>query len=193
MALPSNAASSTAISAPFLAPDDIIRSSLLVDYELAGADVNDPSQGLQVQNWEARLSGNAMQCKPVSGSTWTTITSVASVTELALAFDQNMRPAVAYVAGGVAYFYWYDTTPAAYVTTTLTSATSPICSMDDKRLAESQSRDMILCYIRAGTVYYRQQRDRFTIERSLGAVPSGKTRIRRWGMSEIYRFQLEFS
>lgn len=192
MSLPLNEFSSPAVPGVFQAPDDRPRTSLLEDWELGGVALGDPSQGLQVQNWQARLSGDDIQVKPETGLVWSTVITVAGVTELAFAFDQNMRPVVAYVAAGVAKMYWFDTVAAAFVTTTFAGASSPVVTMDDKRRSLVSLSDVLLFYIRAGNVYYRQQRDRFTIERLLGAVPVGMTRFLRWGMSTTLRVQLEF-
>lgn len=193
MSLPLNEFSSTPAPSLFLAPDGRLRLSLLADYELGGVDLFDASQGLMVQVWEARVvGGTTIQVKPEAGATWTDVTTDTAITEVALAFDQNMRPVVAYVAGGVAKMYWFDSIPATFVTTSFSGASSPVVTMDDKRALEMLSNDVLLFYIRSGTVYYRQQRDRFTIERSLGAVPAGQTRFKRWGMGDALRLQLEF-
>lgn len=192
MALPLNEFADTPVPAAFLAPDDRTRSSLLVDYEMGGIALGDPSQGLRVQVWEARVSGNDIQVKPELSAFWTTVITVADVTEIAFAFDQNMRPVVSYVAAGVAKMYWFDTVAASFVTTTLVGASSPVVTMDDKRPNQVSASDVLLFYIAGGEVKYRQQRDRFTIERTLDTVPVGMTRITRWGMSVVLRMQLEF-
>lgn len=192
MGLPLNEFSSTPAPAAFMAPDSRLRLDLLVDYELGGVDLFDASQGLMVQVWEARVSGGVVQVKPESAGTWTDVLTDSGITEIALAFDQNMRPVVAYVAGGVAKMRWFDTVPAAFVTTTFTGASSPVVTMDDKRALQMITNDVLLFYIKAGSVYCRQQRDRFSVERLLGAVPAGSTRFKRWGMSEALRVQLEF-
>lgn len=193
MALPLNQLSSTPVPSLFLAPDSRLRLSLLADYELGGVALFDASQGLMVQVWEVRVvSGTTIQVKPEAGATWTDVTTDTAITEVALAFDQNMRPTVAYVAGGVAKLYWFDSLAVAFVTTFFAGASSPVVTMDDKRALEMTANDVLFFYIIAGTVYYRQQRDRYTIERSLGVVPAGATRFKRWGMGDALRLQLEF-
>lgn len=193
MAMPANTLSSLPAYSAFLAPDDRVRASLLVDYEMGGADIGDPSQGLQVKAWEARVDGNNIQVRPDGAGAWTTVTSDTSITELALAFDQNMRPTVAYVAGGTAKMYWYDAVAAAYVTTSYPGATSPVVTMDDKRDMQIGLNDVLLFYLQGGRVKHRRQRDRYTIEYDLADVPTGMTRIARWGFTEGKRIQLEFS
>lgn len=192
MALPESQFTDEPVEGNFLAPDDRARTSLLVDYELGGIAIGDPSQGLQYQVWEARVAGGVIQTRPESGGAWTDITSASSITEIALAFDQNMRPQVAYMAGGVCRFYWYDADSAAYVTSSFPGATSPVVSMDDKRAAEVGLNDVVLFYLSGGNVIYRRQRDRYGVAYLMEAVPSGTTRIIRWGMTDQLRFQLEF-
>ena len=193
MAMPANTLSSLPAYSAFMAPDDRVRASLLVDYEMGGADIGDPSQGLQVKAWEARVDGNNIQVRTDGTGAWTTVTSDASITELALAFDQNMRPTVAYVAGGTAKMYWYDAVAAAYVTTSYPGATSPVVTMDDKRDMQIGLNDVLLFYLQGGRVKHRRQRDRYTIEYDLADVPTGMTRIARWGFTAGKRIQLEFS
>ena len=53
MSLPAGGLSSSVVAADLLEPDNWRRPSLLVDYELGGVALNDPSQGLQVQPWVA--------------------------------------------------------------------------------------------------------------------------------------------
>lgn len=192
MAMPANTLSPLPAASAFLEPDDRVRTSLLVDYEMGGADIGDPSQGLQVKAWEARVSAGTIQVRPDGSGAWTNVVSDTGITEIALAFDQNMRPTVAYVAGGAAKLYWYDAVTAAYVTTTYAGASSPVVTMDDKRDMQVGLNDVLLFYLHSGRVKHRRQRDRYTIEYDLADVPLGKTRITRWGFTAGKRIQLEF-
>ena len=192
MAMPLNRMIGAAALADFVLPDDVARVNLLADLERGGTAIGDPSDGLDVQDWEGRLSGTNIQVKPVSGSTWTTVTSDTDISELAIAFDQNMRPSVAYVAGGTAKLYWYDATAAAYVTTSFVGATSPVVTMDDKRERQVGLNDVLLFYLRDGRVWHRRQRDRYTIEYNIGPIPDNTDRIVQWGMGVNKRIQLKF-
>jgi len=192
MALPESQFTPTPVPGNFFPPDNRLRTSLLVDYEEGGIAIGDPSQGLQYQVWEARVAGGVIQTRPEGAGAWTDITSAASITEISLAFDQNMRPQVAFMAGGVCKFYWYDSASEAYVTSTFAGATSPVCAMDDKREAEVGLNDVVLFYLLAGRVIYRRQRDRYSIAYDMAAKPVGTTRIVRWGMTDQMRFTLEF-
>ena len=191
MAMPLNIMIDTKAPATFLSPDDRVRSSLLVDYELGGVALGDPTQGLQVRVWEARLSAGFIEVRPESGGAWTPVTGGADITEISLAFDQNMRPTVAYMDGGVAKHYWYNALTASFTTSEYPGATSPVVTMDDKRDWESAANDVLLFYFLDGRVIHRLQRDRFATAYDVGAVPDGVSRIYRWGMTEVGRVQLE--
>lgn len=192
MSLPLGVLSTLVARASFLPPDDIARNRLTVDYELGGVALSDPSQGLLVQVWTADTDGSTVTVSaPLAGAT--VVTSDTGITEIAFTFDQNMRPTVAYRAGAANKLYWYDTFLGA--TTTLTLA-SDITSMrlchDDKRAQMQGTSDMLLFYIRAGSLRYRQQRDRFLTEYALATLPVGAVYIRRVGMSGGLRLQIEY-
>ena len=193
MSLPGNAASSSAVQAALLSPDNRDRSDLLLDYELGGVALNDPSGGLQVQPWEAWSDGAHVWVAPSPGRTPTTLLLTGSgITEISFAFDQNMRVTVAYVEAGTTKLFWFDTSVGSMVTTIYAGATSPMLTLDDKRALSTLTgtSDVLFLYLVGTSLRYRQQRDRFTIERTLGAVPDGATRISRVGMGANNRLQI---
>ncbi len=164
-------------------------TSKTIDYEDGGKGIQDTSEGLLYQKWRARLfnAGKTdahvlLDAREVPEFVWLT---VPGMTEISFTFDASMRPTVAYVAGGQAYLSWFDSVENAYVTTALAAnVITPRVSMDDKRYVGSngyQVSDVILAYIRNGNLYYRQQRDRYTIERLLetGVTPLIKIGINR--------------
>lgn len=193
MALPDNKLSDRSVPARFFGARSGATSKT-VDYEDGGIALNDPSQGLLVQRWRARIfdSGKAesrvvLDSSAVPAFDWLT---VPFMTEISFSFDANMRPVVAYVANGQAYLNWYDSVPNEYVTTALdVDVITPRVSLDDKRDVASngyQLSDVILAYIRGGNLYYRQQRDRYTIERLLATDVNPLIRI---GFNRGLRFQ----
>lgn len=144
----------------------------LVDYERGGIALNDPSQGQRVQIWRLEVERNNSNVSQwdfyVSAPTVprTLLLSANDVTEAALAFDQNMRPFIAYVAAGVTRIWWYDPGVPGQVTTVLgTGYKSPRCTTDEKRSWHTSISDIELFYIRNGNLYERRQRDRFLVEK----------------------------
>jgi hypothetical protein len=196
MSLPGDALSSVGVIANFLAPDTLGRSDGLEDYERAGIGLNDPSQGLLVKNWRVRAlnSSNEIRVAAEPYTTETSLISASNITEVSLAFDQNMRPAIAYIENGQAKLYWYDSVAEAQVTTTLAAdITSVFLTMDDKRAPSTalNLNDVLLFYVRGAALYYRQQRDRFNTERFLTTLLDSAARLRKVGMSTGYRVQMQ--
>lgn len=193
--IPMGRLSTTLVYAPFLAPDDVDPPNEFIDYELGGRALNDASEGLQVHTWTASFdsisAGNVSLAAP--GFPETVIFTAPGITEISLAFDQNMRPFFAYVQDGQAKFRWYDTVVGTNVITNLNVADQwPRCCMDDKRdMQTSQgTNDIILAYVRAGNLYYRQQRDRFEVEYLLYTGVVG--RLVRVGKNIFNRLQFMF-
>lgn len=189
--LPDGVLSSINVFGYYLSPDDR-DPSLTEDFEWGGIGLNDPSQGLYVQIWKLRLDiddtdfGTVLISAPNYPEA--VLFSGQGITEISLTFDQNMNPFVAFMQAGEAKFRWFDTVVSGIVTTTLpTGSHSPKTCLDDKRSLETVAgtSDIILGYMRAGSLYYRQQRDRYTIEYLLksGLVGSllliGMTRANR--------------
>lgn len=178
-----------------LVPDTLDKFSQRLSYERGGTALSDPEAGLEIQNWSATWS---------PATTWVTITpetgaptdliQIAGLTSLSLSFDQNMRPALAYEASGQSFLYWYDPTIPAFTTTSFGSeVTSPVLSLDDKRRRGtiSNRNDILLFYFKGASLYCRQQRDRYTIERWLATFSGVNNRIVKAGMNDRFRVQVE--
>lgn len=167
--MPGNVLSTEPINAAFSGARALAVTGL-IDYEDGGIAIQDPSEGSQYQRWRGRLLGSdiildAPEVEPFS------VYSGEGITEFSFTFDQNMRPAVAFVQDGVAKLWWFDSVPGQQVITEYPGAVTPRVILDDKRFTQTSNSDVILGYVRDGALYYRQQRDRFTIERLLDAGP----------------------
>lgn len=195
MSLPGDAMPNIAPPVALLAPDSLPRPSRVVDYERGGIGLNDPSQGINVRNWTADLDGNEVRVYPSDNEGAAVVLfSDAGISQLSLAFDQNMRPAVAYVAFNQAKLYWYDTALGAVTTTILgPDVRSPMLSMDDKRdfASTANTNDILLFYIRSNRRCYRQQRERFQTEHTLAWFEGTKLSINKAGMNVGNRMQVE--
>lgn len=192
--MPLDRLSTEPVYASYISPDTIDPPNRLTDYELGGIALQDASQGLQVQIWTCRADG-ATGIVYLSAPVVPEIVlfTAPGISELSLAFDQNMRPFVAFVQGGQAKFRWYDTVLGANRITDLdVEDRSPKCCMDDKRpwQVAQGANDVILAYLRGDSMYYRQQRDRYEIERLLATGLEGK-RLLKVGMNEAMRLQFE--
>lgn len=169
--MPENVLSSSPVVAPFWgARAGAVTKT--IDYENGGIAIQDPSRGLLYQSWRARLFNSGkidsyvmLDAREAPEFVWL---EIPYMTEISFTFDANMRPAVAYVAGGVPYLNWYNTQTQQYTTTQITgSVITPRVILDDKRFLGSlgyQKSDVILAYVRDGNLYHRRQRDRYQDE-----------------------------
>jgi len=188
--IPQESLSSSPVIAPFQgAAQNPITD--VVDYEDGGVAIQDPSQGLLVREWRARIvdDGTAIEIDSDGVDPVTWVTGV-SITEVSLAFDQNMNPAVAFVDGNIAKLNWFDSSVGEQVTTEFENLFNPRVTLDDKRASQNNASDIIFAYLRNGSLYYRQHRDRFEIERLLMSSVEGK--LVKMAMNRKLRLQFEF-
>lgn len=194
MALPQNALSSTPLPAPFQAPRNVVRFTAFqgtVDTHMGGIALGDPSQGLSYQLWTAQIINGVVYLSAPNTAPFAFISPGSQYVWVALSFDQNARAFIAYAdAIGNAFYYWFDTTIPGYRTTGLAFGTTRVfAALDDIRPVENTNNDIILAYVRASTLFYRQERDRFGVEYNLGAAPATLVQI---GMNTKWRFQFAF-
>lgn len=193
--LPLESLSSIPVRASFTYPYDVVRASLLEDYELGGIALSDPSQGHQVQAWYARVdqaTGN-IYIRYLPGGPEILIYNQSDVFEFSFAFDQNMRwMTVCTLEDGETRLRWYDPTVPGYATLVLTGINSCRMVLDDTRELQIQSgtTDVILTYIRTADnkLCFRAQRDRFLEEYELADV-GNNLRITNFGMGRRLRVQ----
>lgn len=192
--------SSQPVVAPYLEADALPRQRLQ-DFEMGGAAIGDPSQGLQVQVWELRVLGRDVRVRPFPNGQYTLLFQDSDITRIGLAFDQNMRPAVAYVANGVTKLWWFDPRPAQQrnVFTAIPGARDPVICLDDKRPGQRDFSDILLFYLKDDpsnplqTLYMRAQRDRYGVEYAIGQLPQRATSLRQVGMTTAGRLRFLLS
>lgn len=190
--LPGSALSTVPGVAAFLPPRNREKEPL-EDYEMGGRALNDASEGLRVYEWRGRyIDGDVVLDVPGVVNPQTVL-SVANITEFSFTFDQNMQPVVAYVVGDdTAHFYWFDATVPGFVTLDLPAGSiTPRCSLDDKRPVAGTlvgASDILLTYLRAGTLYCRVQRERYETEHELATGLEGYE-IGQFGMNRVLRMQ----
>lgn len=189
--LPQNAISEPAYSAAFLEPDSNPYLAL-TDYEKGGVGISNASQGRLVRNWTCFVDGVDVYVAPAEDlATRTLILSGSDITTVSVAFDTNMNVALAYMRAGVLNLYWYDTLVGHYVTTSYPDCTSGRVGTDEKRPSLEAISDVIFAYVLGDVLYWRQQRDRYTVEYTAG--PAGGAQLTRIGMSVLNRFQFELA
>lgn len=175
-------------SSPFLWGAEL-RSTDTESWEMGGVGISDPSGGLSYQLWHGVLevaTGTVLLDSP--NTPQFVLYSEAGITQMDFSFDQNMKPCLAFTQNGVAKFWWYNTVNLQYEIIVLTDAMTPLTLLDDKRDQQLGQSDIVLFYLRDGRLYYREQRDRFTIEYDSGI--SGIRRLVRVGFTEGLRVQI---
>jgi len=169
-------------------PDDILQ-----DWEMAGVAIGDTSQGMHYQLWHVMLEIDPdttmgyIYLEAPNTPRYLLMTGLG-ISEISLAFDQNMHLFLAYKQAGACVIYWWDPTLGAMTTTNLGEGISdPRCSLDDNRNTDVPGSDIILGYIKDNKLYHRRQRDRYLTEFLLkDPVPENLVCV---GMGVDWRFQ----
>jgi hypothetical protein len=194
--LPNGTLSTSPVVSAFQAPRQQVRASAvdgLTDYHFGGVALGNASLGLSYQVWTAFCpDGLNVWMQSPNTPAFVLLAGVAPVW-LALSFDQNSRPFVGYVtAVGTAFFYWFNTLFNQFVTTQLPTTDiyqRIFASIDDLRPQNITASDTLLSYVRTGTLFMRQQRDRYTVEYTLGAAPGRQIQAY---MNIDWRYQFAF-
>ena len=162
---------------------------LTESWEQGGVGLSDTSQGLVSHIWRAWTDSKAtyIQRSDLPKDTSKTLLATPDITEIDLTFDQNMRPVLAYVSGGIAKLYWYDTVSQSQTITDFPEAQNPRVSLDDKRSFNTANSDVIFAYINNDQLCCRYQRERYGIEHVLHQLPP-KTELVKIGMGTANRF-----
>lgn len=162
-------------------------STDIIDHVDGPIGLQDPSEGQQYQRWRAELIKDDIWLEAENIDPFIVYTGVG-ITEISFDFDQNGRHLITFVQAGAPKLWWYDTSISNYTIINLDpTIINPRLAMDDKRSTQTAHSDVILGYIRAGGLYWRQQRDRYTIEYTgaTGPYPG----LIKMGMNRKWRFQ----
>lgn len=163
--IPDERLSTELVYAPFR---ELVRSvdEFTVDYELGGVALSNPTQGFYGWQWYARVFENNQVQVRRDGQDWQTLfTRAGDVTEIALAFDTNMRPFITFIEDGEGWFWWFDPVPNQQVFVALPdNSRHPRACLDEKRDIFIGTADTILAYFRDDLLCFRALRDRFEIE-----------------------------
>lgn len=186
MALPENTLSTTPVPSAFIG-GAAMPVARYIDFETGAGALNDPTLGHFYQMWQARIADDKIYISADNTPEYVWRT-VVGLTDVSIAFDQNMRLYIAYRALEVTYLYWYNTLTGDHETWNLgTGYLTPKLTLDDKRTTQSGGSDIIFAYIKDGNLYHRIQRERFQTERLLATGPF--LGINKMGMDSGLRLQ----
>ena len=174
----------TSLPMPFLPPGDESYDPL-VEATTGGTALGSGTAGRQVQRWTASYELGKISVSDETGFIALQL-PVAGVLAVSLAFNNNMDVAIAYQKATGSYLYYYDTISASYQTFQVLGTDSCRTGVDDPRLFNNAASDVIFAYTKLGVLYYRQQRDRYLVEYTVGPA---KGILKRVGPNVGYRFQ----
>lgn len=154
---------------------------------MGGTAIGNGADGRLIQEWEAVLSAGVVSVGVVGASAvWST--SAPGAEMISLAFDNNMNPVLAYQVGSTSKLHFYSTLAQGYDTMDVAGTTSCRVCVDDARKIAQVDSDVIFAYTTGTELIWREQRDRYEVPRVVGST-TGK--IKRMGMSEVMRMQIE--
>ena len=187
------------VEGKWLVPDDRVTTPYS-DYEIGPIDLDDPSQGLLVQQWTMTVTETVpnvewtVQIVGENGNSHVIATLDEAPLQVSFTFDQRAAYTLAWQNSAGVYLDWYDSSIQSR-TIDLISADirSPRVTLDDKRFLTSGDSDVLLFYISNDQICFRVQRERFGVERIIPDVLVGATDILlRIGMTNKYRIQIEY-
>ena len=160
---------------------------------LGGKGIGDVSLGNAMRIWSSRYENGKIYIYSEESEEgvedYLLLDGVNNPKFLSICFDQSMMPFASFIEEGKCKFYWYDSSKEEYVLDTYDRATSIKCFFDETRINQRIVADVILLYIRDGYLYFRAQRDRFTIETPLTKTDGDM--VRRCGMMTNKRVFIE--
>lgn len=162
----------------------------LHDFLRGGVAIQDTSQGLTSQVWECFYRGVDVVAQPTTGPE-VVLFSMAGITALSMAFDQSMRPVVAFEREGQLWLWWWDTLTNSRRTDLFGEGRCPRLLLDDPRASMIATSDVIFAYIVDTRLCFRQQRDRFATERLLRTNVSSLSRLKNVQMTSKMRLKFE--
>lgn len=178
-------------------PDDWLYAyptdySPLIDYEMGGVELNDPSQGLDSTLWKLELNKQTGELKlGKHGEDGEVLLTDKAIKKVSLAFDLNARPAYVLEYDNHVKFTYYDTVTSQNVTVNFDGVRSPYITLDDRRVENSAGSDILFCYIKGQQLCVRYQRDRYTVEHILHDLPHDNYMLERVGMAVNLRILFE--
>lgn len=106
-------------------------------------------------------------------------------------YDQNGRLHVVYNTATSCFFRWYDSQAGGITTTEYPGLVDAHCILDDPREGWNSSSDVVLAYISGGWLRFREQRDRFLMERTPANGQATGLRLIAVAMNDQNRLQFQ--
>lgn len=151
-----------------------------------GVGISDPSEGRKGYTWVCRYANGEITVRRSDQPAAALTIAVPAVSMVGLAFDNNMAPVIAYQVGTTSYLRYYSAVSGTYITASESGTNSCRVTIDDPRPFYNSDSDVIFAFVRAGQLFYTQQRDNYTTEYLVGNTTK---RLLRLGPSTGLRLQ----
>lgn len=166
--IPSNAFTPEPIVSSFQYPYSGVYRPLSQDV-YGGVAIGDSSLGRQVKVWNVSYNGAYINVKPADGEVAFSMAE-SDVKTVSLAFDTNMGLVIAWTTTGGANLYYFNSLTSTYITRFFAGIDSCRVCVDDARDFYTAQSDVIFSYTLSDALYYRQQRDRYDTQYTIGAT-----------------------
>lgn len=161
------------VPAPFIDAGADSRISPLFDVEDGPIAISDLSEGLNYQKWVLYYKdAQIWLAAPTQDPTVVLTDSLNQITDISFCFDQNGRLQIVWKSADKVWHKWFDSTVGAFVITPYNDIRTPKLTLDDRRPEQKTVSDIVFSYIKSdGSLAFRLQRDRYSIERILDTGP----------------------
>lgn len=190
MSIPLNTFTAIPVHSQFMAPASDAYQALTMR-ATGGTAIGNGAAGREIQLWSVKYEGTNINVYDAAGVLSFTLV-VSGATSVCLAFDSNMAVTICYTKSDGSYLYFFNSQSGQFETLFLAGADTCRVAVDKASLFFNTNSDVLFVYSKAGVLYWRQQRDRYTIERTVGAVTGGQS-LRRVGPNVENRLQIEMS
>jgi len=185
--IPGNAITNVPDPAAFRKPYDSPASALSRTCR-GGVALNDASKGRDYQDWSVWYDGSTILFGPTSSGIATGSLATAGVTQLSLAFDNNMNPVLAWLDDTGANIRYFSASTSSYVVVNVPGATSCLACVDDVRPIYNTQSDVIFAYTLPNGLWYTYQRENYATARQ---ASTASKKLKRMGPNVLNRFQFE--
>lgn len=163
------------------------------ELELGPEQLNASGGNIKAAWWLFEYTGSEVTISKHNGTAFEPATSVFlvdNIKRLAATFDQLGRPMVFFeTLDNKLKLYWFDPVLVENTITEFGDGNYPYATFDIRWDTSNQRSDVMLFYMRSGAIFYRMQRDRYSIEYAT-PVTSDAVFIKEADMAVDYRLQL---
>jgi hypothetical protein len=158
----------------------------LISKTMGGTDIGNGTDGREIKVWEARWNDGVVSVGVKNFINPQFTLPVADILSISLAFDANMGIVLGWRTATTGVLYYFDSLTHGYTTLSISNITSCGVFIDDPRQETSSTSDVIFAYTLNNKLFYRVQRERYTVEHFVGNTTK---RLIKVGLNELKRLQ----